>query len=82
MPKARADHSVEEGIPASTRGAFLVIGLGLPKGVVDGDWEARMALLGEPVHRPRHAIKEKRLCASLVIVAVRKGDQFLGLRDR
>ena len=38
-----------------------------------------MRLLGEAVHRLRHAVEEERLRLLLAAVAVRRGDQFLGL---
>ena len=53
--------------------------LRLLEGVVDRDRESRVRLLGEAVHRLRHAVEEERLGLLLAAVAVRRGDQFLGL---
>ena len=41
--------------------------------------KGRVRLLGEPVHRLRHAVQEKRLGLLLAAVAIGRGDQFLGL---
>ncbi len=38
-----------------------------------------MRLLGEAVHRLRHAVEEERLRLLLAAVAVGRGDQLLGL---
>ena len=38
-----------------------------------------MRLLGEAVHRLRHAVEEERLRLLLAAVAIGRGDQFLGL---
>src|SRR5207302_1818390 len=52
--EAGADHRIEESVPASARGACLIIRLSLPKGVVDGNGEGEVRLLGQAVHRLRH----------------------------
>ncbi len=77
--EAGADHCVEEGLPAGACCAFVAIALGLLEGVVDGDRKGRVRLLGEAVHRLRHAVEEERLRLLLAAVAVGRGDQFLGL---
>ena len=77
--KAGADDRVEEGLPARAGGAVCAVALGLLEGVVDGDWEGRVRLLGEAVHRLRHAIEKEGLCLLLAAVAIGAGDQFLGL---
>ena len=77
--EAGADHRVEEGVPAGAGGAVVAVALGLLEGVVDGDREGRVRLLGEAVHRLRHAVEEERLGLLLAAVAVGRGDQFLGL---
>ena len=41
--------------------------------------KGRVRLLGEPVHRLRHAVEEERLRLLLAAVAVGRGHQFLGL---
>ncbi len=41
-----------------------------------------MRLLGEAVHRLRHAVEEEGLGLLLAAVAVGRGDQFLGLGHR
>ena len=74
-----ADHRVEKGLPASAGCAFVALGLRLLEGVVDGDWKSWVRLLGETVHRLRHAIEEEGLRLLLAAMAVRRGDQFLGL---
>ena len=73
------DHRIEEGLPAGAGGAFLAIALRLLEGVVDGDRKGRVRLLGEAVHRLRHAVKEERLRLLLAAVAIRRGNQFFGL---
>jgi hypothetical protein len=55
------------------------VALGLLEGVVDGDRKGRVRLLGEAVHRLRHAVEEEGLGLLLAAVAVGRGDQFLGL---
>ena len=77
--EAGADHRVEKGLPAGAGGAFVAIALGLLEGVVDGDRKGRVRLLGEAVHRLRHAVEEERLGLLLAAVAVGRGDQLLGL---
>ena len=77
--EAGSDHCVEKGLPASAGGAVVAVALGLLEGVVDGDRESRVRLLGEAVHRLRHAVEEERLGLLLAAVAIRRGDQFLGL---
>ena len=77
--EAGADHRVEEGLPAGAGGAVVAVALGLLEGVVDGDREGRVRLLGEAVHRLRHAVEEEGLRLLLAAVAVGRGDQFLGL---
>ena len=75
---ARIDR-IEKGLPACAGGAVLTIALGLLEGVVDGDWEGRMRLLGETVHRLRHAVEEERFRLLLAAMAVGRGNQLLGL---
>ena len=58
---------------------LVAIALRLLEGVVDGDREGRMRLLGEAVHRLRHAVEEESLGLLLAAVAVGRGDQLLGL---
>ena len=77
--EARADHCVEKGLPAGACGSFVAIALRLLEGVVDGDWEGRVRLLGKAVHRLRHAVEKERLCLFLAAVAVGRSDQLLGL---
>jgi hypothetical protein len=77
--EAGADHRVEKGLPAGAGGALVALALGLLEGVVDGDREGRVRLLGQAVHRLRHAVEEERLGLLLAAVAVGRGDQFLGL---
>ena len=79
MREAGADHRVEKGLPAGAGCALVAFALGLLEGVVDGDREGRMRLLGESVHRLRHAVEEERLRLLLAAVAIGDGDQFLGL---
>ena len=57
----------------------VALALRLLEGVVDGDWESRVRLLGEAVHRLRHAVEEERLRLLLAAVAVGRSDQLLGL---
>ena len=80
MAKPASNHCIQKGLPASTGGAVVAIALGLLESVVDGDREGRMCLLGESVHRLRHAVEEERLCLLLAAVAIGRGHQFLGLR--
>ena len=56
-----------------------LVALRLLEGVVDGDREGRVRLLGEAVHRLRHAVEEERLGLLLAAVAVWRRDQLLGL---
>ena len=77
--EAGVDHGVEEGLPAGAGGAVRAVALGLLEGVVDGDRKGRVRLLGEAVHRLRHAVEEEGLGLLLAAVAVGRGDQFLGL---
>ena len=58
---------------------LIALALGLLEGVVDGDRKGRVRLLGEAVHRLRHAIEEERLRLLLAAVAVWRSDQLLGL---
>ena len=58
----------------------LALALGLLEGVVDRDRKGRMRLLSETMHRLCHAVEEKCLGLLLAAVAIRRGDQFLGLR--
>ena len=78
--EAGADHRVEEGLPAGAGGAVVAVALRLLEGVVDGDREGWVRLLGEAVHRLRHAVEEECLGLLLAAVAIGRGDQFLGLR--
>ena len=64
--EARADHRVEESLPAGAGGAFVALALGLLEGVVDGDRKGRVRLLGESVHRLRHAVEEEASAFSLL----------------
>ena len=57
----------------------VVVALRLLEGVVDGDREGRVRLLGEAVHRLRHAVEKERLRLLLAAVAIGRGDQLLGL---
>ena len=57
----------------------IAIALGLLEGVVDGDREGRMRLLGEAVHGLRHAVEKESLGLLLAAVAIGCGDQLLGL---
>ena len=66
-----ADHGVKECLPAGAGRAVDRIALGLLEGVVDRDREGRVRLLGEAVHRLRHAVEEERLGAVLAAVASR-----------
>ena len=77
--EASANHCFQEGVPASVGGAVAAIALGLFEGVVDGDREGRVRLLGQAVHRLRHAVKEERFRLLLAAMAVGRGHQFLGL---
>ena len=58
---------------------LIAFGLRLLEGVVDGDREGRVRLLGEPVHGLRHAVEKEGLRFLLAAVAIGRGDQFLGL---
>ena len=44
----------------------VALALRLLEGVVDGDREGRMRLLGEAVHRLRHAVEEEASAFSLL----------------
>ena len=77
--EAGADHRVEEGLPAGAGGAIVTLALGLLEGVIDGDREGWVRLLGEAMHRLRHAVEEERLRLLLAAVAVGRGHQLLGL---
>ena len=77
--EAGADHRVEECLPAGAGSAFVAVALGLLEGVVDGDREGRVRLLGEAVHRLRHAVEEECLRLLLAAVTVGRSDQLLGL---
>ena len=80
MAKPALNHRIEKGFPAGAGGAVQSLSaLGLLEGVVDGDREGWMRLLGEAVHRLCHAVKKERLRLLLAAVAVGRGDQFLGL---
>ena len=59
--------------------AFVARRLRLLERVVDCDRESRMRLLGQPVHRLRHAVEEERLCLLLAAMAVGRGHQLFGL---
>ena len=80
--EAGLDHRVEKGLPAGAGSAVCAVALGLLEGVVDGDREGRVRLLGEAVHRLRHAVEEEGLRLLLAAVAIGRGDQFLGLGHR
>ena len=56
-----------------------LVALRLLEGVVDGDRKGRVRLLGEAVHRLRHAVEEECFRLLLAAMAVRRGDQLLGL---
>ena len=73
------DDGGEEGVPAGIGRAIATVALGLLEGVVDGDREGRMRLLGEAVHGLRHAVEEESFGLLLAAVAIGCGDQFLGL---
>ena len=77
--KASTNHRVEEGFPAGAGSAIALVALGLLEGVVDGDREGRVCLLGEAVHRLSHAVEKEQPPPLLASVAVGSGDQFLGL---
>ena len=64
--EARADHRVEEGLPSGAGGAFGALALRLLEGVIDGDREGRMRLLGQAVHRLGHAVRKKASAFSLL----------------
>ena len=58
--KAGPNHSVQKCLPTGTGSSVLAIALGLLECVVNRDRKRRMRLLGETVHRLRHAIEEER----------------------
>ena len=75
-----SNYRVEKSIPTSAEYVpVIILGFGLFEGVVDGDWKSWVCLLGEPVHRLRHAIEEERLGFLFATMAVWSGDKFLGL---
>ena len=61
--KSRPDHRIEECFPTRA-GCSFVLRLGLLKRVVDGDWEGRVSLLGQAVHRLGHAVKKNASASS------------------
>ena len=75
--EAGADHRVEKGLPAGAGGARVALALRLLKGVVDGDRKGRVRLLGEPVHRLRHAIEKERLRSQFAVVIDDRQGQLL-----
>ena len=72
-----ANNRVEKGLPPSAGRAFDSVALGLLECVVDGDRKRGVHLLGQAVHRPRHAIKEERF--RLLLAAIEGRDH--GLRS-
>ena len=76
---AGADHPVEQRLPARRRGP-VVVGVGLLERVVDGDREVGERGLASAREHAPEAVLEERLRAVLAVVAVRVGDELLGLR--
>ena len=75
-----ANHGVKESLPPGAGGTCLAFGFGLLEGVVDGDGEAGMCLLGQPRHSLSHTGHKEGSCSFLTPVAVRGGHQLFGLR--
>ena len=68
-------------LAAGVTAAPLVVAalaLGLLDGVVAGDREGRMRLLGQAVHGLGHAVEEEGFGLLLAAVAVWRGHQFFG----
>ena len=63
--EASPNYRVEEGFPAGASCAFGAVAFGLLEGVVDGDRESWVCLLGEAMHRLRHAVEEEVSAFSL-----------------
>ena len=59
----------------------IAVALGLLKGVVDGDREGRVGLLGQAVHRLGHTMEKERFGSRPYRRGGRECDQLLGLRN-
>ena len=56
---------------------MVTIAFRLLEGVINGQWESWVSLLGKLVHCSCHALKEKSFCFAFVAVAMRRSNQFL-----